>query len=155
MPFTLESSAFTANGEIPRVHTGEGDDKSPQLAWSGAPARTKTYALIMHDPDAPGRDFAHWVMFNIPINATQLPNDSPHRGDLSDGTVQGKNDFDRIGYGGPKPPPGKPHHYHFVLYALDAALPLESGADRRAVELAMQGHVLAQTELVGLYSNAS
>ena len=151
--FKLQSSAFSPDANIPVEHTGRGQDLSPPLQWTGAPAQTKTYALIMHDPDARSGDFAHWVVFNMPATRTELPADSPHSGDLSDGTVQGRNDFDRIGYGGPNPPPGEPHRYRFELFALDASIELPAGASRAQVEQAMQGHVLAHTELMGRYRN--
>src|SRR4051794_31276693 len=130
MALTLQSSSFEPKGDIPTAFTGDGQDRSPALRWSGGPEATKTYALIVHDPGAPSGDFAHWLVYNIPVTTTGLPEAGPHRGDLSDGTLQGRNDFDRIGYGGPKPPPGKPHRYQFELYALDAKLPLDSGATR-------------------------
>ena len=149
MAFTLQSSAFEPGAEIPRIYAGLGEDRSPPLRWSAAPPETKTLALIMRDPDAPTGDFTHWVVFNMPAARTELPEDTPHRGDLSDGTVQGSNDFGREGYGGPKPPPGKPHRYRFDLYALDAAIMLKAGAGREALERAMHGHVLARTELTG------
>lgn len=151
MSFSLQSTAFANGADIPRAYTGVGADRSPPLRWSGAPDATKTFALVMHDPDAPSGDFAHWVVFNIPAVRSELPEDTPHRGDLSDGTVQGRNDFDREGYGGPKPPPGKPHRYQFELYALDDFLTLEAGADRKQVERALEGHVLAQTKLQGRF----
>jgi Raf kinase inhibitor-like YbhB/YbcL family protein len=151
--FKLQSPAFRPDAAIPAAHTGRGPDRSPPLAWSGAPADTKSYALIMHDPDARSGDFTHWVVFNIPATRTELPEDSPHTGDLTDGTVQGKNDFDRIGYGGPNPPAGEPHRYRFEIFALDATVPLESGAARGAIERAMQGHILARAELMGRYRN--
>jgi Raf kinase inhibitor-like YbhB/YbcL family protein len=147
----LQSSAFAPDSAIPAAYTAKGSDASPPLRWSGAPPETKTYALIMHDPDAVSGDFAHWVMFNIPAARTELAEDTPHTGDLTDGCVQGRNDFDRIGYGGPNPPPGKPHRYHFELFALDDAVTLDSGVRRAAVEQAMKGHVLARAALVGTF----
>lgn len=151
--FKIQSSAFRPDDNIPSTYSGRGGDHSPPLQWSGAPADTRAYALIMHDPDAPSGDFAHWVLFNIPATRSELPEDSPHSGDLTDGSVQGRNDFDRIGYGGPNPPPGKPHRYHFELFALDGPLELEAGASRKDVERAMQGHVLAHADLMGTFRN--
>jgi Raf kinase inhibitor-like YbhB/YbcL family protein len=153
--FRLQSTAFPPDAAIPTTYTGRGLDRSPPLRWSGAPRDTKSYALIMHDPDARAgsADFAHWVLFNMPAARSELPEDSPHTGDLTDGTIQGRNDFDRIGYGGPNPPPGKPHRYRFELFALDSPLELDSGASRAAIEVAMQGHVLGRAELVGTYRN--
>jgi Raf kinase inhibitor-like YbhB/YbcL family protein len=151
--FKLQSPAFQPDAAIPTAHTGRGEDRSPPLAWSGAPADTKSFALIMHDPDARSGDFTHWLVFNIPATRSELPEDSPHSGDLTDGTLQGKNDFDRIGYGGPNPPSGEPHRYRFELFALDDTIPLEPGAARATVEQAMKGHILAHTELMGRYRN--
>ena len=150
----LQSSAIRPDGTIPGEHTSRGKNQSPPLSWTGAPPETKTYALIMHDPDARSGDVAHWVVFNMPATRTELPADNPpHTGDVSDGTMQGRNDFDRVGYGGPNPPPGEPHRYHFELFALDTALELEAGAKRAQVEQAMRGHVLAHAKLMGRYRN--
>jgi len=156
MPFTLSSSAFAPGADIPPIYTADGQDRSPPLAWSGAPDATKSYALIVDDPDAPSGDFVHWVMFNIPATTGQLPEDTAHSGDLTDGSGQGTNDFNRIGYGGPKPPPGKPHRYRFHLYALDQTLQqIKPGATRDQLERAMQGHVLAEASLTGCYASAA
>jgi len=151
MTFKLESAAFQPNTQIPQLYTGEGGDLSPPLRWSGAPLETKTYALIAHDPGASSGDFTHWVVFNIPAVRSTLLEGCPHRGDLSDGTVQGRNDFDRTCYGGPRPPPGEAHYYHFELFALDNFVTLEAGADRKALEQSMKGHIVAQTALIGMF----
>ena len=145
MTFALTSSAFTEGGPIPREHTCDGKDVAPPLAWSGAPAGVRTFALIADDPDAPGGVWVHWVLFDLPGTAAALPEN------LAD-AKQGRNDFKRIGYGGPCPPPGKPHRYVFKLYALDTALALKAGATKADVERAMQGHILGTAQLVGTYA---
>ena len=144
MPFTLTSTAFGDGRAIPLEFSCDGDDVAPPLAWSDPPAGTKTFALIADDPDAPAGTWVHWVLFNMPGSATTA----------SDGAAQatpGRNDFQRTGYGGPCPPPGKPHRYYFKLYALDTRLSLRAGATKADVERAMQGHVLATAQLMGTY----
>jgi len=147
----LSSSSFQAGGKIPRQYTCDGADSSPQLSWPALPAGTKSLALIMSDPDAPGGTFIHWVLYDIPAVTRELPVGVPKQGQLSDACRQGKNDFGKIGYGGPCPPGGT-HHYVFTLYALDTTLGLPPGASRSQVETAMKGHVLARGELIATYS---
>jgi Raf kinase inhibitor-like YbhB/YbcL family protein len=151
MAFGVRSTAFETGAQIPRVHTCDGRDVSPALRWDGAPPETRTFALVCEDPDAPAGTWTHWVIYNIPEKLKQLPEGLPPQGSLPDGTLQGKNDFGRLGYGGPCPPRGRPHRYFFRLYALDERLPLTSGLTRAALLRALQGHVLAQAELYGLY----
>ena len=146
----LTTSSFQDN-HIPAKFTCNGAGVSPQLAWSAPPAGTASFALIVTDPDAPGRTFVHWVLYNLPVGTQALPEGLPGLGQLTDGSRQGRNDFGEIGYGGPCPPPGSPHHYVFTLYALDAKLNLPVGATRAQVEAAMQRHILAKGELVGLF----
>jgi Raf kinase inhibitor-like YbhB/YbcL family protein len=150
----LTSGAFAAGGGIPVKHTCDGADMSPALAWSGAPPGTVAFALIADDPDAPSGTWVHWVLFNLPGSRTALPEGVPKTDRLAElgGALQGRNDFRRIGYGGPCPPPGKPHRYFFKLYALDAALPLRAGATKPEVERAMRGHILAEASLTGSYA---
>jgi Raf kinase inhibitor-like YbhB/YbcL family protein len=150
MAFMLTSSAFQEAQPIPAVHTCEGRDLSPPLAWTDPPAGTKSFALINDDPDAPGKTWVHWVVYNLPASARGLPEAVSSEEELSDGTRQGMTDFDRIGYGGPCPPSGT-HRYFFTLSALDTTLTLPPGATKVQVEAAMQGHVLAQAQLVGTY----
>lgn len=149
MAFALESPAFDEGDTIPARYTCQGADVSPELRWQEAPDNTQSYALIVHDPDAPGRTFTHWVLFNIPADRTALPEA------LEPGAIgtSGQNDFGRTGYGGPCPPPGHgPHRYFFTLYALDMPnLNLSAGASRSQVEGALEGHVIAQAELMGRY----
>ena len=147
----LSSTSFQNGSRIPAKFTCNGAGISPQLAWSAPPAGTASFALIVTDPDAPRRTFVHWVLYDLPAAAQALPEGLPGLGQLSNGARQGRNDFGEIGYGGPCPPPGSPHHYILTLYALDATLNLPVGATRAQVEAAMQGHVLAKGELIGLY----
>jgi Raf kinase inhibitor-like YbhB/YbcL family protein len=156
---TLSSDAFGANERIPAVHAyaPEGDNVSPALAWSGAPAGTKELALIVDDPDAPRAEpWVHWVLYRIPAAAEGLPAGASRGiGHLTEpgGALEGKNDFGDLGWGGPLPPRGHgTHHYHFKLYALDAPLALGEGATKAKLLKALEGHVLAQAELVGTYS---
>ncbi len=151
MAFTLSSAAFKPGGEIPKQHTCEGADQSPALAWSGAPAQTKSFALIADDPDAPVGTWVHWVVYDVPGDATGLPQGVPDTETLRGGGTQGSNDFRRTGYGGPCPPPGKPHRYFFRLYALDQPTQLKPRATKAEVLRAIEGHVLAQAELMGTY----
>lgn len=147
--FTLESPAFDEGATVPKRYTCEGEDISPALRWRDAPAETRSFVLIVDDPDAPGRTFTHWVLFDIPADRTSLP-EGVKPGDVG---VAGRNDFGKAGYGGPCPPPGHgPHRYFFTLYALDTeALNLKRGASRAEVEQAMRGHVVGQAQLMGRY----
>jgi Raf kinase inhibitor-like YbhB/YbcL family protein len=147
----LSSTAFEAGAAIPRKFTCDGPDVSPALAWSELPAGTQSLALIMDDPDAPVGTWVHWVLYDLPASTRGLPENRPKQEELSSGARQGRNDFRRIGYGGPCPPPGPAHRYFFKLYALDAKLNLKPGATKPEVEKAMQGHILAQGELMGRY----
>ena len=149
--FTLTSPAFPNGGQIPRRYTCDDDDISPDLAWSGAPANSQSFALIADDPDAPAGVWTHWLIWNIPPKATVLPADTPKNPLLDNGARQGLNDFRRVGYGGPCPPPGKPHRYFFKLYALDTRLDLKAGANKAALEDALKPHILAHTQIMGTY----
>jgi len=151
MALRIESPAFQAKEKIPQKHTCDGMDLSPPLLWSGAPAGTKSFALISDDPDAPMGTWVHWVIYDIPPESQGLPESVPKTGRLADGARQGVTDFRQVGYGGPCPPPGKPHRYFFKLYALDTVLDLPPKATKADLLVAMNGHVLAQAELVGLY----
>jgi Raf kinase inhibitor-like YbhB/YbcL family protein len=151
MAFTLRSIAFETGTSIPRVHTCDGRDVSPALRWDSSPPGTQSFALVCEDPDAPAGTWTHWVIYGIPEKLRQLPEGVPPEGTLPDGTAQGKNDFGRLGYGGPCPPRGRPHRYFFRLYALDERPPLAPGLSRKGLLEALKGHVLAQAELYGLY----
>lgn len=151
MELSVESAAFTEGGLIPSKYTCDGNDVSPPLRWSGPPDGTRSLALISDDPDAPMGTWVHWVMYNIPPHVRELREHVPPSEKLSDGTVQGRTDFGRIGYGGPCPPSGT-HRYYFRVYALDTVLDVAPGATKRQLLRAMEGHVLAQGELMGKYA---
>jgi hypothetical protein len=151
MPFQITSTAFSSGGMIPKNYTCDGPDLSPPLAWKDPPAGTQSFALIADDPDAPAGTWVHWVIYNIPSTTKELPEGLPKSEKLPDGTMQGRNDFRKTGYGGPCPPPGKPHRYFFKLYAVDTKLSLKPGATKAELESAMKGHTLAQTEIIGKY----
>ncbi len=151
MAFNLTSPAFAAGAEIPPQYTCKGADTSPALEWSGAPAHTASFALILEDPDAPAGTWVHWVVWNMPATMHSLPAGVPKHERLNDGTQQGRNSFRKPGYGGPCPPGGATHRYFFHLYALDSKLNLATGADRAQLDEAMKGHVLAQAEYMGTF----
>lgn len=149
----LTSPAFGDGEPIPAEYTCDGSDRSPALRWSGAPDGTRSFALIVHDPDAPKGDFTHWVLFNIPADFQEIPEGAgAPTGSAAIGDP-GTNDFGKLGYGGPCPPPGHGRHrYYFTLHALDLGqLTVGRGAKRADVEAAIQGHTLAQTQLMGIY----
>lgn len=152
MALSLRSSAFSEGGTVPTAHTCDGPNTSPPLAWSDAPKGTKSFALIMDDPDAPVGTWVHWVLYNIPPQETTLPQGMETSDTLPSGAQQGLNDFRKSGYGGPCPPKGPAHRYFFKLYALDTTLTLAPHASKADLEKAMQGHILAQTQLMGRYS---
>ncbi len=146
----VTSTAFQDGGRIPIPYTCSGLNLSPPLAWTGAPARTETFALICDDPDAGYKTFTHWVVYNIPKTAASLPEKVPTNLQLQNGTLQGYNDFKKIGYRGPCPPTGT-HRYYFKVYALDNTLLLLGDIDRAKLEEAMKGHILAQGQLMGTF----
>lgn len=153
MSLELHSPSFRPGERIPTEHACEGADRSPPLEWSGAPLETKSFALIVHDPDAPHGDFVHWVVFDLPATASSLragigPDDQIF------GARQGTNDFGRRGWGGPCPPPGTAHRYVFELLALDCELGLGPVVKRDEVERAARGHIIEKVELMGRYSRA-
>jgi Raf kinase inhibitor-like YbhB/YbcL family protein len=151
MAFTISSPSFQNGGEIPKKFTCDGADISPELQWTSPPAGTQGFALIADDPDAPVGTWTHWVLFDLPAQTTSLPESVTRVDELPMGGRQGRNDFRKIGYGGPCPPPGKPHRYFFKLYALDKKLNLKPGASKQEIERAMQGHIVGQAELMGKY----
>ncbi len=152
----LTSPAFQADGNIPTRFTCQGSDISPALAWRDAPSGTKTFALVVHDPDAPrAGGFTHWVVYDIPATTNHILENAPKQQVLAGGGgAQGQNDFGKIGYAGPCPPSGT-HRYFFRLYALDAELKLDSGATQKVLEKAMQGHIREQAEIMGKYKKSS
>ncbi len=151
MALEIKSSAFNEGASIPSKYTCDGQDVSPPLTWSGAPADAKSFALISDDPDAPVGTWVHWVAWNIPASASSLKEDMDKGASLSDGTKQGMSDFKRPGYGGPCPPSGT-HRYFFKLYALDTTLNIPAASTKKDLEGAMKGHILAQTQLMGTYT---
>jgi hypothetical protein len=151
MSFNMNTTAFQPGGDIPRKFTCDGLDVSPALSWTDPPPGTQSFALIADDPDAPVGIWVHWVAYDLPASARQLPEGVSKTDAMPGGGVQGVNDFGKAGYGGPCPPPGKPHRYYFKLYALDSKLNLKPGATKKAVEQAMQGHILAQAEVMGRF----
>jgi len=151
MAFEIKSAAFSNGAAIPRQHTCEGRDISPELQWEGAPVGTVSFALVCDDPDAPMGIWVHWVIYNIPVVAGGLPEGIATSESLKDGILQGYTDFQRTGYGGPCPPPGKPHRYFFRLYALDAMLTIKGKVTKESLLSAIQGHVLAQAGIMGTY----
>ncbi|MBN1834942.1 MAG: YbhB/YbcL family Raf kinase inhibitor-like protein [Spirochaetales bacterium] len=148
---TIRSTAFEAGGPIAQTYTCDGRDVSPPLRWDNVPDATKSFALVCDDPDAPVGTWVHWVLYRIPGSVRQLPEAVPARETLPDGSTQGRNDFGKIGYGGPCPPRGKPHRYFFRLYALDEELSLAPGLSKKALLKAIDGHVLVEAELYGTY----
>ncbi len=146
----LTSKAFDNNSTIPPKFTCDGEDISPTLSWSEPPASTKSLALICDDPDAPGKTWVHWVVYNLPPSTRSLPEAIPGGSNIPDGGLQGINDFRKLSYGGPCPPGGT-HRYFFKVYALDRMLDLKSGATKAEVEAAMKGHILAEAQLIGRY----
>jgi Raf kinase inhibitor-like YbhB/YbcL family protein len=157
---TVTSPTLKANETVPVDHTADGRNVSPALMWSGAPANTKQFALIYDDPDVsfgtPPQTFVHWVVYKIPGTASGLPAELPMDAVLTGppeiaGTIQGLSGFKRTGYRGPAPPAGKPHHYTWTVYALDAELPLEQGLNRNQLLEAMKGHIIGQGSLVAIY----
>ena len=145
----ISSPAFSDGGPIPRAHTCDGADLSPPLTWRGVPAGAKQLALIVDDPDAPGRVWVHWVLYGLGASVSGLP-----AGLAKDG-VQGINDFRRLGYGGPCPPPGPAHRYVFTLYTLDTELKLPPGATKDVLLAAMKGHVLEEAKTIAKYGRGA
>jgi len=160
MAFTLTSTNFSEGGTIAdaQVFNGfgyQGGNVSPALSWSDAPAGTRSFALMVHDPDAPtGSGWWHWVVYNIPAGTTSLPAGAgdPRKNLMPAGTLQGRNDYGTAGYGGPAPPPGAPHHYHFRLYALKVdKLEVPADASAALIGFNVRAQALGEARLTGLY----
>jgi len=147
----IKSSAFSDGENIPAKYTCSSTDVSPQLEWSDVPKGTKSFVLICDDPDAPSGDWVHWVIYNIPADQTSLEENVSKLSRLADDIFQGKNDFGNAGYGGPCPPPGRPHRYFFKIYALDTVLSLKERIEKKDLLEAMEGHILAEAKIMGLY----
>jgi hypothetical protein len=151
MTIQVSSPAFTDSQPIPQKYAHDNQNVSPALQWSSVPAAAKSLALICDDPDAPVGTWVHWVIYGLPPTLTNLPTGLPTSPELPDGSRQGMNDYKQIGYGGPQPPPGKPHRYFFKLYALDIIPDLKAGATKADLLKAMEGHIIAQGQLMGTY----
>lgn len=149
--FAITSPAFADGANIPVKYTCNGQNISPALDWGQGPAGTASFALILEDPDAPVKNFTHWVIFNLPPDTSGLPEAVTADTVLAGGAMQGKNGVGRIGYMGSCPPKGPAHRYRFTLYALDKSLDLSAGATKDQVLQAMEGHIVAQSQLIGLY----
>ena len=147
----MKSSSFQPGGDIPRKYTCDGNDLSPQLSWSGTPAGTRAFALIADDPDAPAGTWVHWVIYDLPADTQELAEALPGAEALTNGAKQGINDFRKVGYGGPCPPPGLPHRYFFKLYALDAPTGLKPRATKQQLLDAIKNHIVGESELMGRY----
>ena len=151
MTIQLTSSAFAEGQPIPEKYTCDGANISPPLKWTNIPQGAKSLALVCDDPDAPAGAWVHWVLYELPAAVTELPEGVTTTETISSGAKQGVNDFKRIGYGGPCPPRGGPHRYFFKLYALDAELQLKAKATKKDLLRAMEGHSLAEGQLMGTY----
>lgn len=145
---TLQSTSFKANANIPKQYTCDGQDISPALSWSNAPAKTVAFALTITDPDAPGGLFYHWILYNIPNNTYAL---KENHTTFTDGTIVGKNSVGSKNYFGPCPPKGESHHYIFTIYALDSHLNMENGVDPRVILDAIEAHHLQSASLTATY----
>lgn len=150
MAFQISCPDFMDGQSIPRKFSCDGSDISPKLTWKNSPAGTASFVLLVNDPDAPSGDWVHWVLYNIPANLNQLEEGIPAEKCVANGILQGRNSWHQVRYGGPCPPSGS-HRYFFKLFALDCPLILEPGAERQEVLHAMQGHILAQAQLMGTY----
>ena len=148
----LKTTSFTPGGFIPKRFTCQAADVSPALAWTDPPLGTQSFAIIEDDPDAPSGTFVHWVVYDLPATYRRLPEALSGNDQMAGGGRQGTNDFSRTGYSGPCPPPGRPHRYFIRLYALDAILNLRPAATRKELDAAIQGHILAQAELMGRFA---
>jgi hypothetical protein len=151
MKLQLTTTAFAAGQPIPSRHAFDQEDISPALQWSGVPPTARSLVLICDDPDAAGGTWVHWVVYNIPITTAGLAEDVPKSPLLVSGVMQGMNDYQRIGYGGPCPPPGKAHRYFFKLYALNYQPHLKPGLKKQDLLSVMEGHIIAEGELMGTY----
>ena len=151
MSLVISPVGFAGGGTIPAKYSCHGDNLSPALSWSGAPAATRSFALIMEDPDASAGTFTHWVIFNIPADVQSLPEGASPRGQPPAGSVEGKNDTGKVGYTGPCPPPGKPHRYFFKLYALNDVLSLKAGASRSQFLEGIKRLTVAEAQTMATY----
>lgn len=148
MAFQVSSSAFSESQSIPQKYTCDGQNVSPPLQWEGAPRNTRSFAIVVDDPDAPSGTFVHWVLYNLPASTSELKEGS------SGGGQEGVNGFQKTGYGGPCPPPGRPHRYFFHIYRLDIDSAGNAGLSKQDLVAAIQGHILAEGQLIGRYKRA-
>ena len=153
MAFEITSNAFRSGSSVPKKFTCDGPDVSPALSWTGAPAKTKSFALIVDDPDAPVGTWVHWVLYNLPSDTRNVAEGTPKDPRLPNGALQGRNDFGKVGYNGPCPPRGSAHRYFFKIYALDSPMGLKPGATKADLERAMKGHTLDQAQLIGTFQH--
>jgi Raf kinase inhibitor-like YbhB/YbcL family protein len=151
LAFSIGSPAFKNGGNIPEKYTADGEDISPQIIWSDPPRGTRSFALICDDPDAPMGTWTHWMIYDIPGDRMELPENFPKVKDLPDGAKQGLNTWKRVGYGGPDPPAGKPHRYIFRIYALNDTLGISAAADKANLLRIMGNRVLGRAEFIGIY----
>lgn len=151
MQLQVSSKSFPADADIPKKYTCDGQNISPELAWENLPEDTRSVTVLLQDPDAPGGTFTHWVMYDLPVGMQTVAEGVPPAGEIPGGGLQGLNDFGKVGYGGPCPPPGHAHRYIFRVFALDQTLALPSQASKSSVQQAMHGHVLAEGELTGKF----
>lgn len=151
MAFNITTPAFEQGASIPEVHSCKGDDTSPLLRWDAEPKGTETFALIMEDPDAPGGTFTHWMIYNLPDDCHELEKVIPIEKHLENGAIQAKNDFGKIGYGGPCPPEGEEHRYFFKIFALNRQIPRESINSREDFLEAIDGYILDEAEYMGKF----
>lgn len=151
MAMNLTSPAFKNGETIPMEYTCSGEDKSPELNWSGVPKAAKSLALIADDPDAPMGTWVHWVLYDLPAEDGEIPEGVTKAETMPNGAKQGMNDFKKVGYGGPCPPPGPEHRYFFKLYALDDTVKLPPMSTKKQLEDAMKGHILEETQLMGKF----
>jgi Raf kinase inhibitor-like YbhB/YbcL family protein len=151
MKFLLTSTAFEEGQHIPLDHTADGKDLSPTLKWTDPPEGTRSFALICEDPDAPRGMFTHWLVYNLPVASREMSEGITHSEGYPNGTLQGTNDFGKLGWNGPSPPAGQSHRYVFILYALDRMLDLPASAHRKELLHALKGHILAETRLTAHY----
>lgn len=155
LPLIVQSSAFTARAVIPKEYTCDGEDLSPDLNWADPPVGVESFAIICDDPDAPGGDWVHWVIYDIPSDVRSVPKGIDDLPTLPDGSIQGRNDFNRIGYNGPCPPSGKPHRYQYKLYALDKQVGLPLGATKTEILKVIKGHIKSEGLLIGTYKRSN
>jgi Raf kinase inhibitor-like YbhB/YbcL family protein len=153
MAFQISTSAFRNSSPIPKKFTCDGPDVSPPLSWTDPPPKTKSFALVTDDPDAPSGLWVHWVLYDLPADTRKLPEGVARDPRLPNGALQGRNDFGKTGYNGPCPPRGSAHRYFFKLYALDSPTGLKAGATKAELERVMSGHILAQAQLVGVFQH--